>query len=230
MRSLLNDVVSPRLLGPAIAIDATVVEFTVVSAPLLVVAAAVFGPPAAILIMAAAATLAMLVLRRLPVDRSRMPPATSTPDAPQWPAWRTPRFVFWLLASLAFGHALGAAETGALPLAIRLGGGTGQAAALVAALATASAASGVAYAVLGSRLHRGPFTQARVLLALLILGCLGLGLATHWFAAGAAMVVLGLSTAPLSAVRQVAAEDEVHPHAARRRSASCSRRTMWGLR
>jgi MFS family permease len=211
MRSLLNAIVPPRQLGPAIAIDATVVELTVVSAPLLVAAAAVFGPPAAILVMAAAAMLAMLTLRSLPLDRSPTPPAAATADAQRWSAWRTPRFIFWLLASLAFGHALGAAETGALPLAIRLGGGTGQAAALVAALAVASAVSGVAYAFLGNRLHRGPFTQARVLLALLVLGCLGLGLATNWFAAGAAIVVLGLSTAPLSTVRQVAAEDEAPP-------------------
>ncbi len=100
MRSLLNAVLPPRLLRPAIAVNATVVELTVVSAPLLVAASAVIGTPAAIVATAAAAARAMLVLRRLPADHRTAAPATS-PLAPSggrpgairasafgcWPVW-----------------------------------------------------------------------------------------------------------------------------------------------
>jgi MFS family permease len=209
MRSLLNEMVPPQLLSPAIAIDATVVEFTVIVAPLIVAVAAVSGAPAAIVAMAVAAAVATVLLHGLPVASQRTDLAAPFPASRQWQAWHSRRFVFWLLASLAFGHALGAAETGALPLAVQLGGNTSAAAMLVAALAVASAASGLAYAFLGHRLGIGPFAQARVLLIFLVLGCLGLGLASGWAAAGAAMIVLGLSTAPLSTVRQLAAEDDV---------------------
>lgn len=84
---------------------------------------------------------------------------------------------------------------------------------MVAALAVANAASSVSYAMLGHRLGLGPFVQAqaRVILVLVVVGCLGLGLAVGWAVAGTAMIVLGVSTDPLSTVWQLAAEAEVPP-------------------
>jgi len=210
LRSLLSDAVPPRLLAPAIAIDATIIDMVVVAAPLLVLVAALVGPPGAIVAMAGASAVAALLVRGL---RGAPDIAVSgvLPPPDRWAVWRNPRFVFWLLVSLAFGHTCGTAEIGALPLATRLGGGTGTAAGLVAALAATSALSGVAYAAFAHRLAVGAVTRECVLLALLILGCLALGLATGWATAAAAMIALGLYTAPLNTVRSQAAEGEAPP-------------------
>jgi len=183
LRSLLSDAVPPRLLAPALAIDATVVEVVVVAAPLFVSAAAIAAPPGAIVAMAAAAAAAALLVRGLRGAPSA-PAVSGDGGAPsssdRRTVWSNRRFVFWLIVSLAFGHAAGTAEIGALPLATRLGGGTGAAAGLVAVLAATSALSGVAYAALAHRLAAGAVARACVLLALLVLGCLALGLATGW--------------------------------------------------
>lgn len=37
--------------------------------------------------------------------------------------WLNPRFIFWLLVSIAFGHALGTAETVAFPISRYMGEG-----------------------------------------------------------------------------------------------------------
>lgn len=67
VRSLLNAAVPQRLVGPALAIDATVIEVMVVTAPLLVLAASVAGAPAGIVAMAAVAAVAALLVRGLGV-------------------------------------------------------------------------------------------------------------------------------------------------------------------
>jgi MFS family permease len=97
MRGLLYEITPPRLLTQAIAVDASVVELTVVSAPLLVAASAVVGAPAAIVAVAAAAALAVLVLRRLPADHRTAAPAASplTPSGGRPGAIRASAFGCW---------------------------------------------------------------------------------------------------------------------------------------
>ncbi len=209
MRTLLSAAVPHRLLGPALAIDATMVEIVVVTAPLLVSVAAIPTPTAAIAAMAAIAALATFLMRGV---RDRAGTARgSGPALPheRWTWWTNPRYLFWLLVSVAFGHALGTAETCALPLSLHLGGGTGRAAGLVAALAITSALSGVAYAAFSHHLAAGAFRQAHLLLAALILGSLVLGLASGWPTAVGAFIALGLCTAPLNTVRSQAVEAEI---------------------
>lgn len=210
MRSLLSDAVPPQLLAQAIAIDATIIEIVVVIAPLIVMAVAIISPVAGVVAMAVAAGVAALLIRGLHHD-------AATNDRPVRPAgasgraslWSNPRFVYWLLVSLAFGHALGTAETSALPIAERLGRGAGGAAALIAALAVTSALSGIAYATIANRLPARAIVQAAVLLGFLALGTLALGFASSWQAAILAMIGIGVSTAPLNTVRSQAAEHEV---------------------
>lgn len=65
LRTILSQIVSQRLLPPALAISATAIEITVVSAPLLVAAAALFAPPGAVVAMALAAGIGALSVRYL---------------------------------------------------------------------------------------------------------------------------------------------------------------------
>ena len=61
MRALLSQAVPPHLVAPALAVDSTVIELVVVTAPLLVVAAAAPAPPGAIIAMAGATAMAALL-------------------------------------------------------------------------------------------------------------------------------------------------------------------------
>jgi len=212
MRSLLSDTVTPRLLAPALAIDATIIDVVVVTAPLLVLAVdVVAGPPGVLVAMVGATVVAAFLVRGLR-DAVTGPSNANVPSVRgRWSVSSNPRFVFWLLVSLAFGQALGTAETCALPVAARLGGGTVQAVGLVAALALTSALAGILYAAFAHRLAAGAFLRACALLGLLIAGSIGLGLATDWVTTVAAMIALGLGAAPLNTVRSQAAEAEVPP-------------------
>lgn len=67
VRGLLNAAVPGWLLGPALAIDATVIEETVVTAPLLLLAASVVGSPAGIVATTFVAAVAALLIRGLSV-------------------------------------------------------------------------------------------------------------------------------------------------------------------
>ena len=211
MRSLLSQAVPQQLLASALAIDATVIELVVVSAPLVVLVVSALSPPYAVVAMACVTAMAALLVRGLR-GMTHVSDATHVPQfATGQTLWHNPRFIFWLVVSIAFGHALGTAETCALPLSRRFGSGTGGAAGLVAALAVTSALSGVAYAGLTHRFTVGSLRQACVLLAFLVAGSLCLGLAPTWITAVGAMVALGACTAPLNTVRQQAAEAEVPP-------------------
>ncbi len=214
LRTLLSQAVPPHLLVPALAIDSTVIEGVVVTAPLLVAATAAPATAGAIIAMAAATAAAAFLVRGLRraagVPTSEEPAGATTPARAQ-PLWRNRRFIFWMIVGVAFGHALGTAETGALPLARHFGGGTREAAALIAALAVSSAVSGIVYAGVAHRIALEPTRQARILLALLVVGAVGLGRASSWVTAAGAMAVLGLATAPLGTVRSQAAEADAPP-------------------
>jgi len=214
LRTMLSQAVPSHLIAPAIAIDATVVEAVVISAPLLVAIAAIPAPPGAIIAMAAATAGAAYCVRGLRlVAHAPAPtgPVGSEAATSARTLWRNRRFVFWMVVGVAFGDALGTAETGALPLAMHFGGGTREAAALIAVLAVSSALSGIVYAAVAHRIALGPVGQSSILLALLVVGSLGLGLSTNWATAAGSMAVLGLCTAPLGTVRSQAAEADAPP-------------------
>lgn len=65
MRSVLNQVVPPRLLTPALSINSIAVELTVVNGPLIVALAAIPAPPGAIIAMVAITAIGAFSVRRL---------------------------------------------------------------------------------------------------------------------------------------------------------------------
>lgn len=213
MRVILSKVVSKRLLASALAIDATVIELVVVIAPLLVVIAAVPSPPGAIVAMAIVTLVAALFVHSLRRRAMDVPVQDELEDVSQPTVsktrWWNRRYCFWLLVSMAFGHALGTAETGALSLAEQLGGGSGAAAAMIAVLSSGSVLSGFFCAAFSHRLTMETATQAYILLALMVASSTGLALSKSWAMAITAMFVLGICTAPLMTVRSHAAEEEI---------------------
>lgn len=214
MRSLLNQVVPARMLTPALAFNSIAVELTVVGGPLIVALAAIPGEPGAIIAMVALTVVAAFSVRRLRGALSVAVETGMTASANTLVAgslWRNRRFLFWMAVSVAFGHALGTAETGAFPLARELGGGTREAAFLIAAMSVCSVSSGIAYAGLSHRLRISPPAQASLLLALMIVASVGLGSSNSWATATAAIGLLGFCAAPLYTIRSVAAEDDMPP-------------------
>jgi hypothetical protein len=209
MRALLSQAVPPHLVAPALAIDATIVELVVVTAPLLVAVTAAPSPPGAIIAMAGGTAIAAVLVcgLRRPVPTTPAP-AIAGASAAIGPRalWRNRRFAFWIAVGVAFGYALGTAEIGALPRALRLGGGSREAAALIAVLAISSALSGIVYASVAHRVALGAVGRASILLAVLVAGTVELGLSANWAMAAGAMVTLGLCTAPLTTVQSQAAE------------------------
>lgn len=207
MRALLSQTVPPPLVAPAIALDAIAVEVVVVTAPLLVALTAAPSPPGAIIAMAAAMAIAAALVRG---QRRPVPATTASVDAsaalgPQ-ALWRNRRFAFWIVVGVTLGYSIGTAEIGALPRAIRLGGGPREAAELIAVLGISSALSGLVYASVGHRLALGAVGRAIILLAGLVVGSVALGLSAHWATAAGAMVTLGLCCSPLGTVQSQAAQ------------------------
>ncbi|USG66631.1 MFS transporter [Brevibacillus ruminantium] len=126
---------------------------------------------------------------------------------PLW--WLNRRFVFWMLLSIAFGHALGTAEVGALPIVRQYGGSTGAAAAFISVLAVSSAASGLAYAFFSYKIRFSHTFQAILFLFVSATGCIGLAFSANWVTMAISMIVIGMSTAPLMTVRSLAVEQEI---------------------
>jgi MFS family permease len=207
MRALLSQTVPPPLVAPAVALDAIAVEVVVVTAPLLVALTAAPSPPGAIIAMAAAIAMAAVLVRgqRRPVPMTKVSVDASAALGPR-ALWRNRRFAFWIAVGVTLGYSIGTAEIGALPRAIRLGGGPREAAALIAVLGISSALSGVVYASVAHRVGLGAVGRASILLAGLVVGSVELGLSAHWVTAAGAMVTLGLCCSPLGTVQSQAAE------------------------
>lgn len=209
MRSLLSKAIPSRLLAPALAIDSTLVEVVVVIAPLLVSVTAIWSPVGALVAMASVTALAGLLVYGLRGIACAAPQADRRDLAVPKTFWHNSRFLFWVVVNMAFGHAIGTAETCALPLSNRLGGNAFGAALLLATLAVTSALSGVAYASFSHWIRIRTIYQACILLTLLTIGCLVLGLSTSWVTAISAMIILGICTAPLNTVQTQGAEAEI---------------------
>lgn len=204
IRTLLNRVVPKRLIGPALSIDATLVELVVISAPFAVVLTALPGAAGALVAMGASTAIGALLLRtRAPgaaAADAQHEPAAEEPLQTLTALRKNPQFVYWLLVTLAFGHLLGTAETGALPAVLRHGGGSTDAAVLIGVLGAGSALAGVAYAWFSHRLRLGFTGRSAVLLVLMIASGLAIALVDTWVGLLIAFVAMGLWTAPLASV------------------------------
>ncbi|WP_411072441.1 MFS transporter [Streptomyces sp. cmx-4-25] len=219
-RTLLNSAVPERLLERGLAVNATVMEFLVVGAPLIAGAALlVVGWTGGVLAMAAGcAVLALLLAFSRGASRpARERTAEGAEDEDEAldelrePLWNL-GFIAWVAVGVAFGHTLGAIETAALPLAQTVGSGTFGAGTIIAVLAGSSVLAGVGYTALADRLPGGPAVRAGTLLAVVAVAVVGVGQAGGWPALTLVVIAAGLCTAPLNAIRSYAVERTIPEH------------------
>jgi MFS family permease len=222
VRVMLGRTVPDAMLPKALAVDSSVVELMIIIAPFAVTFAALFGGVGPLLAMALCTGIgAFLFWNRAESARPAAPvarqadvedrPAAAPPGEPavapsRYPSlWRNPRYVFWVLVAIAFGHLLGTAETGALPLARSLGTSNTVASAMIATLAAASAVAGVLYAWKGGRIRLGNTAQAVVLLALMAVSVAMIAFGSVLPVIFLGFFLLGAFTAPINTVRSHAA-------------------------
>lgn len=216
-RTLLSQVVPKKSISSAMAFDATAIEVVVVTAPIIAATVSVLWQPGITLTMGIASLISVFLAIRL--IQSSNPIIVSTPKRSQIAddrpiilpqnLWSNPRYIFWLLVSIAFGQALGTAETGAFPMSKLLGGGANIAAILIGVIAVFSIISGLLYASFEQRIKYSRFTQACILLIGLVIGCIGLYLSSNWSILIGSLVLIGICTSPLMIIRTQAIEDEI---------------------
>jgi MFS family permease len=214
MRIVLSNAVPADLLPSALALDATVIEVVVICAPLLATLTALPSPPGSILAMGITMALSAFFVwnlqRGLQKDAYAGSAKPEPAEAPSPQAlWGNRRFIFWLLVSIAFGHALATAEVGAFPLATHFGGDSGAAATMIVCLSVSSIAAGLVYSAFANRIALTDKWKAGLLLLLMVVSCFGLALSSNRIEAIIAMCVIGACTAPLMTVRSLAVEDEI---------------------
>jgi MFS family permease len=211
-RTLLSECVPRRLLPAALSLDSSVIELTIVGAPLIVAATAVPGPVYPIYAMALISMVSAILLRRSSAaEPVREPDEAATASVRSRKLWTNRRFLFWLLVAGAFGQTLGTLEIGALPVAEDLGGGTGLAAIFLVILGVASGVSGVLYAFLANRLRTSQIVRAGVLLAAMATAGFALGFTDTTWGVIACFVLIGLCTAPLNTVVSYSVENDIDP-------------------
>jgi MFS family permease len=211
-RTLLGECVPDRLLQSALSLDSSVIEVTVVGAPLIVAASAVAGPEAPIYAMGIIELIAAMLLQRRQAGTVQAP-EESTQAAPgqRGRLWTNRRYIFWLLAAAAFGQSLGTLEIGAVPISSHLHHGSTEAASFVAALGAASALAGLVYAALSARLRVNRIARACVLLVVMIVAGLGVSFADGAWDVAVCYVAIGLCTAPLNTIVSYSAGKDVDP-------------------
>jgi len=217
MRSTLTDFVGEGTLRRALAVDAFLLEACVVIAPLVVVVSTIrfaWGGVAAMALFTSLAACGTIWLRgRVPnlLTPGQKDSVGETRDGSTTSLWTNPRFIFWVLVSVSFGHVLGTAETGALPLARTYGMGSLAGAILIGTLAVLSMAGAFAYASLADRSGWSEFRQAVMFLVVMAIGSAGLAIPDLWPAVLVSMALIGFCTAPLNILRQTAVERLVPP-------------------
>ncbi|WP_312872433.1 MFS transporter [Kibdelosporangium persicum] len=187
IRALLPKSVAPGFLERAVAIDSVIVELIVVSGPLVVALLSPLGFMAPVLGMAAAYLLAVVFVPAVaapPRTRGERPPLGS--------------IMTWLLSSFGFGVLISTVEVSSLPLAQRLGGGTGVAVAVMAVLISASMAGAAGYAWLGPRLKGDRSGRAAVFLGIMAAGGVLVAFGVSWPLLIAGLVTVGVCTGPLN--------------------------------
>ncbi|WP_400161933.1 MFS transporter [Brevibacillus sp. TJ4] len=212
-RTLLSRVIPKRLIPSAVAIDATMIEVVVVTAPLVVSIIATFWESGAAIAMATAslvsAILAYSLARGTENNKAENESNVTESYAVPKSLWLNPRYIFWVLASVAFGHALGTAETGAFPISKSLNGGPNTAAILIGIVSVFSIVSGLLYASLEKRIKLSKFLQANLMLFVIVSGCFGLYASQSWPVVVISLILIGTCTAPLMILRSQAIEDEI---------------------
>lgn len=212
-RTLLSRIVPRNLISSAIAFDATMIEVVVVTSPLIAAAFSTIWKPGTGFAMVVASLLSALLAYLLAKgsednkleNESNVTESFAAPKS----LWLNPRYIFWLLASIAFGHILGTAETGAYPISQAFGGGANTAAILIGVVAVFSIVSGLLYATFESKIKYSKFSQACCLLVLITIGCFSLFLSESWLWLIISLIVIGTCTAPLMIVRSQAVELEI---------------------
>jgi hypothetical protein len=215
MRSLLSRTVPSKMLPSALALDATIIELVVVASPLIAAWSGIYWAPGAIIAMVLITSISALLTYNLTKKIEGEEPSNNQAKEDQtlimsnrlW--WLNRRFIFWILLSIAFGHALGTAEVGALPIVQYLGVHSSLAALLISILAICSAVSGLCYALFSYKISLSHRFQASLFLFFIILGCLILSLFHSFFFSVIAMIIIGVSVAPLMTVRALAVEKEI---------------------
>jgi len=217
MRSTLADFVGTSMLRRALAVDAFLLEACVVLAPLVVVLATIrfaWGGVAAMALFTSLAACGAVWLRgRTPGHPvpAREDRSGDNGNGTKRSLWTNPRFLFWILVSVSFGHVLGTAETGALPLARTYGMGSLAGAILIGTLAVLSMAGAFAYASFADRSGWSEIRQALMFLVVMAIGSAGLAIPDLWLAVLVSMALIGFCTAPLNILRQTAVEGLVPP-------------------
>jgi MFS family permease len=211
MRSLLGGTVSKEKLPAAIALDATIIEIVVVTAPIIAALSSIWWEPGAILSMIILNIVAGILTRNLTNKIQEIPKIVIQKEHPPlkkyWFFKR--RFLFWVFVSISFGHILGTAEIGAIPLVEQFGGGTTGAALLISTLAVCSATSGIVYASIFHKINISHPIQACLLVFSLVLSCLYLAISSSFIHSLFAISLIGFSVAPLMTVRSIAVEEEI---------------------
>jgi MFS family permease len=233
VRLMLAECIPDRLMQGALSLDSSVIEATVIGAPLIVAAAAAVGGPVYPVYAMGVVTLGAAVLLRW---RRPVPPAVAAEEERgagaeqaadgQAPAgaeqekeaaagrpglWRDPMFIFWLLAAAAFGQSLGSLEIGAVPISAHLHHGSAQAAIFVAALGVASALAGIVFGALSDRIRADRVTRACALFAVMIVAGVAVSFAGDVWSVVACYLAIGLCTAPLNATISYSVGKDIPP-------------------
>lgn len=194
-RAQLLGVVGPALLNRAVAVNAIVVDGVIVGGPLLVGALSRLSTTAPVLVMAAASILAApLVVPDRGEVHARPPAAGGALLVP---------LIGWVCSAFAVGHLASAIEVAVLPIAERLGEGTGAASLIVVVLSVTSVLGGLVYL----RLDRpGSPRAAAVLLTVFAAGVVVVTVGATWPAVLAGTALAGACIGPLSTINSLLAE------------------------
>ncbi|NMP21267.1 MFS transporter [Sulfobacillus harzensis] len=200
LRALLDDVVPKPALQDALTLNATVSEFAVLCAPLIVAVMALSSAIAVALAMAATTAAGAAVLLTLPISAGDPHSPTTTRTTPQAPSriplLRIRELWFWIALYAGFGQLFGTVETGALPWARALHLGTWGASTALAILS----ASGIVVNLFYARRPHSPTPSGPLrLLATMTIGCLGLAFSPNWWLGAASLGVMGAAAVPLLA-------------------------------
>jgi MFS family permease len=193
-RSLLADTVSDAQLIRATSIDAMAMDAVVITGPLLVAFLATAGPTVPLLAMAVAFLVSAVLVRGIsPADQvtGHEPPLNRTPYWGQ--------AICWLACLFAIGHLLSTLEVAPLPLAARVGGGSGTAALLVCVLSGASIVGGALFSWRG----RPTVHTAIACLVSFIVGGSLVAFDLGWPGLLIGLVLVGAGTGPLLSVASV---------------------------
>jgi MFS family permease len=197
LRSLWGDLVEPRLLQTAYALDSTLTELIFISGPLLTAAIAAVASPAAALIVSAVAVMAgTLTFTALPSTRAMRPEPQQ--HASRLGALASPGVRTLVYTSVPAGIGIGMLEVG-IPAFSRAEGAAAVSGVLLAIWSLGSGLGGLLYGTLPRR--RGLHRTHLLVAALLPLTLLPLALAPSVGVMALLVIPAGCCIAPLLATR-----------------------------